>query len=666
MASNYKSLKCDCCAGSLEYSKIKKVWICQYCGNEIRREEEYDGLYTIKNVVKQTLTDIAYGRLDAAQKNLAECEKIDSRYIGTMMARLAFQMYSLTTPGACPQGAVKSLIAQLKRGYEELISLEQGISTEEEALYESFEQNSDVLGVLIVVFDSLGDSIHRDFQEHLLDVSRIYSPALNDNLLRYAMKNKKLELADGILKNVDNLNCKNAMISVLQNYPDSSEKCRHLERLVPKTRLNFDDRKIFEGYLEQSADTYDTKLCAYRCAVEAKASPSIEHVMKYLLTYIQKDSEKTKELIELICKTNPNDMELYYLVDRIFAEHEAKAALAEMEVLKESNIFLAISARNISIMLNRSDWTVEEKCEFFDLLHHWKIDARTHDAVLAEYLQHNQDDSATRLAILEKLISYVTTISTAKLKQYVLVCTTDGAEKLQILELLLQLELNMSFFRELLQEYMKQGLDEPEVKDLVVKRLMDEGMQVDGATLVQMACNATEENMQETISFIQNMRQKGVRISNDALSTYLETVPGNAYHSSLINMLHISSSIISPVAINKYVLYGKEDLVKTKNALVFDEQCSYPFGGTECTIQHLGNRIQCNLMQAYVLLAPDSSTTMYAIVEAMKSARTKLNPEMTVNGMPVKFKKYIVEHKASLSDNTLKVCEENKVFSLFF
>ena len=123
MASNYKSLKCDCCAGSLEYSKIKKVWICQYCGNEIRREEEYDGLYTIKNVVKQTLTDIAYGRLDAAQKNLAECEKIDSRYIGTMMARLAFQMYSLTTPGACPQGAVKSLIAQLNRGYEELISL---------------------------------------------------------------------------------------------------------------------------------------------------------------------------------------------------------------------------------------------------------------------------------------------------------------------------------------------------------------------------------------------------------------------------------------------------------------------------------------------------------------------------------------------------------------
>lgn len=666
MASNYKSLKCDCCAGSLEYSKIKKVWICQYCGNEIRREEEYDGLYTIKNVVKQTLVDIAYGHLDVAQKNLSECEKIDSRYIGTLMARLAFQMYTLITPGACPQGASKGLIGQLKRGYEEFVSLENGISTEEEALYEAFEDNADALGVLIVVFDSLGDTIHRDFQEHLLDASRVYSPALNDNLLRYAMKNKRIELIDGILDNADNLNCKNAMLSVLNTYEDSENKRKHLKRLIPKANLTFDDRRIFERYLQQSTDSLATKLCTYQCTVEAKVSPSMEHVINHLLIHMQNDCDKTKELVELICKTNPNDMELYYLVDRIFGEHGAKAALTEMEVLKTAGTFLSISARNIGIILNRTDWTVQEKCEFFDLIHHWKIDARTHDAVLAEYLNHNQDEPVNRVAILEKLVSYVTTISTVTLKQYVLSCTTDGADKLKVLELLLSLDLNMSFFRELLKEYMKQGIDKQEVKDLIVKRLMDEGMQVDGSTLVQMACNANEENMQETISFIQNMRQKGVRVSNDALSVYLEKVSGQAYHTSIINLLHISSSIITPAAINKYVLYGKDDLVKTKNALIFAEQCSHPFGSTECTIQHLHNRIQCNLMQAYVLLTPDSATTMYSMMEAMKRSRTKLNPEIIVNGISMKYKKYIVEHKAQLSEQTLKICEENKVFSIFF
>lgn len=666
MASNYKSLKCDCCAGSLEYSKFKKVWICQYCGNEMRREEEYDGLYTIKNVVKQTLVDIAYGHLDMAQKNLSECEKIDSRYIGTLIAKLAFQMYTLITPGACPQGASKGLIGQLKRGYEELVSLEHGISAEEEGLYESFEDNADALGVLVVVFDSLGDTIHRDFQEHLLDTSKVYSPTLNDNLLRYAMKNNRTELIDGILENADNLNCKNAMVAALNNYKDSENKRKHLQRLIPKAVLTQDDRRIFEAYLQQSADSLETKMCVYECAVEAKVAPSIEYVINHLLILVKNDCEKTEKIVGLICKTNPNDMELYYLVDRIFGEHDAKTALIEMEVLKKAGTFLAISAKNISIMLNRNDWSVQEKCEFWDLIHYWKIDTRTHDAVLSEYLNHNQDEPMNRVVILEKLISYVTTISTVTLKQYVLSCTTDGAEKIKILELLLSLDLNMSFFRELLKDYMKQGTDKQETKDLIVKRLMDEGMQVDGATLIQMACNATEENMQEMISFIQKMRQKGVRISNDALSVYLENVPGQAYHSSIINMLHMSTSIITPAAINKYVLYGKDDLVKTKNTLLFDEQCSHPLGSTECTIQHLNNRIQCNLMQAYVLLAPDSSTTMYPMLEAMKRSKTKLNSEMKVNGMSMKFKKYIVQHEAQLSENTMKLCEENKVFSIFF
>ena len=51
MASSYKHLRCPGCDGTLKYVKEKKVWECINCGNEIRREEEYDGLYTIKNVV---------------------------------------------------------------------------------------------------------------------------------------------------------------------------------------------------------------------------------------------------------------------------------------------------------------------------------------------------------------------------------------------------------------------------------------------------------------------------------------------------------------------------------------------------------------------------------------------------------------------------------------
>ena len=159
-------------------------------------------------------------------------------------------------------------------------------------------------------------------------------------------------------------------------------------------------------------------------------------------------------------------------------------------------------------MLNRADLTVNEKVDFLDVIHYWKIDARTNDAVLADYLNNNQDSAELRIPILQKLLSYVETISTSTVKQYILSVTTDGMDKTTIVDMILELNLNLSFFRELLQDYMKMGKDEPDVKDQIVRRLTDQGMQVDGNTLVQMACSATEENMQETAAFIQKNDSK--------------------------------------------------------------------------------------------------------------------------------------------------------------
>lgn len=156
MASTYKHLRCPGCDGTLKYIKEKKVWECIYCGNEIRREEEYDGLYTIKNVAKQVLVDLAYNRMDSATKNLVECQKISSDYVGTLIAEICLKVFSLIIPGACQQSEMKGILGQVKRLYDKLCEVSNGgISAEEEALYESFDDNSDAFGVLVLVFDTL-------------------------------------------------------------------------------------------------------------------------------------------------------------------------------------------------------------------------------------------------------------------------------------------------------------------------------------------------------------------------------------------------------------------------------------------------------------------------------------------------------------------------------
>lgn len=132
MAVSFVARKCTQCAGKLQYIKEKKIWKCLYCGAEIEKQEQYDGLFTIKNVVRQSLLDTAYRRLDSAFKNLIECEKIDSRYVGTVIAKLAYDVTRVITPGACDQKDVKSIFAQLRKTYEQLKSTGATISDDEE------------------------------------------------------------------------------------------------------------------------------------------------------------------------------------------------------------------------------------------------------------------------------------------------------------------------------------------------------------------------------------------------------------------------------------------------------------------------------------------------------------------------------------------------------
>ena len=136
MTVSFVARKCTQCAGKLQYIKEKKIWKCLYCGAEIERQEQYDGLFTIKNVVRQSLLDTAYRRLDSASKNLIECEKIDSRYVGTIIAKLAYDMIRVITPGACDPRDAKSIFTQLKKTYEQLKSTGSSVSDDEEALYE--------------------------------------------------------------------------------------------------------------------------------------------------------------------------------------------------------------------------------------------------------------------------------------------------------------------------------------------------------------------------------------------------------------------------------------------------------------------------------------------------------------------------------------------------
>lgn len=672
MASSYNSIRCDCCAGTLEYIKEKKIWRCLYCGNEMLREAEAGARDpALKNVVRQAIRNAACGNLSEALNNLSECEKRDGRYVGTLIARLCVHMFTLITPGACPDGARNSLIGQLKREYDAILEVDEAISSDEEDLYDfmdgdgSLESSSEPFAALLLTFDSMGDTVHRDFVAQFLKAEAIYDRVLNGHLLHYALSNEQLELARAILHNTDNLDCKAALGQMLSHFPDADDKGRLAESLMKESSLTSEDRQMMEDYLSQTGDSLPVRQEIYCSAARAGVPVSMEVVSRFVLDE-GGAPDRAAEIVSALCAQSPTDVELYCLVEQIFCRHSAPLALAELRAIAESGIYLAAPPKYLSAMLDRQDLTAQEKEDLFRLGVSFHVDDRGKDVILSHYLSENQDPAQMRMALLPVLLETVSTLSTGAMEHYLLQCTTDGSQKPQVVERLLELSLNKSFFRTLLGRYHQSAPDDPAVKEEIIQRLSGAGLQMDSGELMELICSAAPEEESQTAAFLQRMVENGVRLPSDAVSQYLERAGNGPFQPTLLMLLTTPSSVVRPQALANYVLHAPdqgEDKLHT--ALELARHTGMPLGSTPCQVVHLGASVTCNLFQAYVLTTQDSGASAHAMAAAMAD-HVKLNPALQVNGVPVKFKRYILDRREKLSPVTEFLCNEQGVFSFFF
>ena len=230
------------------------------------------------------------------------------------------------------------------------------------------KKNGDAFAVLVLVFDSLGDTVHRDFAENLLDASAVYSQTLNESLLNYAMNSGKIEMADTVLANIDNIDCKKAFFLVINKYEDGEKKREHICRIIGNAGQVPDDRYEIEQYLQTSGDSIQTKVCTYDEAGKKGASASIEYVIQYLLAYLDENTELLKKVIGRFCDSKPNDTELYLLIHHIMAGHTFRSASEELGTMAEKGMFIVFSSADIDTMLTRKDLNGDEKVSFLQMI----------------------------------------------------------------------------------------------------------------------------------------------------------------------------------------------------------------------------------------------------------------------------------------------------------
>lgn len=654
--------KCTQCAGKLQYVKEKKLWKCLYCGAEIERQEQYDGLFTIKNVVRQSLLDTAFRRLDSAAKNLIECEKIDSRYVGTLIAKIAHEMISVITPGVCSERDVRNIFAQLKKNYELLQGISNTVSDEEEALYE-FLDEADIFATLILVYDSLNDISRRDYVLQMLDATQIYSKDANGNLLTYALKNNKLELADDVLRNTNNINVSIALSEVLNKYPDGDVKVGHITNLIKTHFLGHGDRSVIEKYVTSSGDSIDTKAAIIESAVTNGIDVSLEFVVRNILPAVS--AERNRSLLDAYCSKKLVDDYVLRILGYACSCQDIKVAVGILDCLKQSNQYVLVPSKMVIAMLAKSNLSASDKMAVLEKIFEFKIDAKSVEAVVTNYLCFNQDPVSTRKVVVPYLLEKSHVLPTSTVQNYILKCAIDGNEKPTIVKAIFDKGLNTSFFSDLLPRYLSSSIDSEEVKKAIIEILSDEGLRMDPSSFVDYICGSWDD-VPTKILFIKKMISNGSQLRSDAANEYLERTAHEQFSSELFSLVFTPASYFSAKAVERYLLYCRDrESIKFQNFKTIAERC---YGGVEniiCQVMHAGNNISCNILQTYTLISSDSQIVTNNIVNwLITQLKMKINAELTASGRSMKFKKYVVSNKDKLSNTANFICEHYRVYSM--
>ena len=659
MATKNFSKKCNCCGGNRwEYNKAQKVWICLYCENQAEYKEEYDGLYTIKNVARQVVLDTAYRKLDQADRNISECQKISASYVGTLIAGICFRLIAAVSGGYGSQDS-KALVGQLKRDYQTLDSIADGIGDDERTLYE-FMDSSDAWAVLATVFDTLGDEDRREYLLTLVNPAEVFSKETNKSLLRFALKEGRMDLADQIFANTENIDIKDAFSVLLQNGADGENKARFGAKMIAAGAVTKDDKDVFEDYLVGS-DSVATKAAMTTGVLRAGIELNLGIVVREVFAGV--DLPTLKELLNALFSRRLYDGEIELLLNFAALQKEEGKCLAILDSMVASSQFLSLNLAQCENFLFNTNFSSEGKLQIVNRLKQFTPADRLWESLAGDYIAKANDKVDVRNAMVPALLQGINSIPAKDFEAYVLNCNADEQNKPERIRQILELpNMNVGFFRELAGQYLKRNTDAPDVKTEVFRNLLECGFAVESGILMDYVCNSKDSD-ESKVELLQLANRNHGNLRADALSVYLENCI-DRFSPLIFGALYRDSSTVSPKALQNYVLgYRDCEGAKVRNAVSLSKHTGMALGASACDIRYGSGVLKCNLAQAYILVTSDPLTVAQSMVEEMERAGAKLGADIYVGGSSVKFRKYLNENKDRLSETALKICEEKRLFS---
>ena len=662
---------CYKCGGGLFYERIKKLWRCRYCGTYVTaviQDPEIEG------IARQVFIEVANGNLEKAREWLSECEKKDHAGAAAQLSRICIALEEVYTSSGAQLRTSKSNLMAFREQYW---AKYRKLGPEETRLFNSFDEDSaDVFAVLVHMFSCMRMEEHLQFCLNNMKVNEVRSAKMNLRLLEIALVRGDNEMADRILDNRVHYNHADALKLILETASSDGEeaaavKAGYINKTADREAVEAIDPRYYASYFENSSDSLGVKMELLRAVQKTDLILDTKLVWQSLKRSLTDQNETTEILTELYKKAVADSDTKEILTDEMTKEGSSPEILFHMLSFMNSNkIYTSLGSRVFLDFLERKDIPAKEKCGIMEFFFDYPIDNAVRGAVLKGYLCGNSVDSfEDRVMILTTLLKFSGFVPAQALEQYVHTCTIDGRGKPAMIKLMLESGFKPSFSRNLLSDYMGNCPDDADTQDEVFHLLMDEGFRIEPGVLKDyMSQHSGDENEGQGMSkkeILQRAVQNGTSVRADTLDNYLAGVRGTAeFDAELVNTLKKSPYTIQPSTFCNYVL-AIHDPAKTQNCRDFAAAVEGPVSDLSISLSYFGQELDVNLLQAYLLVGKESHEVMNAVTDTLIQSGIRIREDIKVNGIRMKFRRFLKDPKSRISDTCLQICRENRVFTFF-
>ena len=230
-----------------------------------------------------------------------------------------------------------------------------------------------------------------------------------------------------------------------------------------------------------------------------------------------------------------------------------------------------------------------------------------------------------------------------------------------------------SFARNLLSNYMKNCPDDTQTQDEVFNILSDAGFQIDSVTLNEYLlrkqsgskAEAPENHQVNPGELLKRAVQNGSNIQSDMLENYLAGIHSTEFFDNeLISMLKRSFYYITPSTFYNYLI-NIHDSLKATNCREFADAVIGDLKDVRINYVYNSENLEVNILQAYLISCNESYETMNSVTLVLKNSGLNLKQDIKRDGNKIKFRKFIKDEGDKIAPVCLRICSENKLFSLF-